>query len=148
MGEAVSSYASAAGTSAGTPAETSGTPGSAEAPTWEGFQAFVTAKNGSGIITGLAQAQGEWSAGVLTLGCHNGTHCNMLSQGDNHARLRRLVLEYFGPEAALEFSFEERGPQRSSTEVDREIQANPAVQRVRETFEVKGPGQVTLRDQR
>ncbi len=148
VGEAVSSYASAAGTSAGTPAETSGTPGSAEAPTWEGFQAFVTAKNGSGIITGLAQAQGEWSAGVLTLGCHNGTHCNMLSQGDNHARLRRLVLEYFGPEAALEFSFEERGPQRSSTEVDREIQANPAVQRVRETFEVKGPGQVTLRDQR
>ncbi|PKN09665.1 MAG: DNA polymerase III, subunit gamma and tau [Deltaproteobacteria bacterium HGW-Deltaproteobacteria-8] len=115
---------------------------------WEGFQAFVAAKNGSGMITGLAQAQGEWAAGVLTLGCHNGTHCNMLSQGDNHVRLQRLVLEYFGPQAGLEFSFEEREPQRSGSEVDREVQANPAVQRVREAFEIKTPGQVTLRERR
>lgn len=123
-------------------------PATSQGRSWEGFQAFVLAKNGSGIITGLAQAQGDWNAGVLTLGCHNGTHCNMLSQGDNHARLQRLVLEYFGPEARLEFSFEEREPQRKESEVDREIQANPAVQRVREAFEVKGPGQVTLRDRR
>jgi hypothetical protein len=114
----------------------------------EGFQDFVAAKNGSGMVTGLAQARAEWRAGVLTLGCHNGTHSEMLSQGDNHARLLRLVLEYFGPEARLEFSFEEREPQRSGSEVDREVQANPAVQRVREAFEVKGPGQVTLRDRR
>ena len=108
----------------------------------------MASKNGSGIITGLAQAQGEWSGGVLTLGCHNGTHSNMLSQGDNHARLQRLVLEYFGSEAGLAFSFEEREPQRSGSEVDREVQANPAVQRVREAFEVKGPGLVTLRERR
>lgn len=115
---------------------------------WEGFQAFVAAKNGSGIITGLGQASGEWSAGVLTLGCHNSTHCDMLATGDNHARLRRLVLEYFGPEAGLAFSFEEREPQRNGSEVDREVQAHPAVVRVREAFEVKGPGQVTLRERR
>ncbi|MBU1041355.1 MAG: DNA polymerase III subunit gamma/tau [Proteobacteria bacterium] len=115
---------------------------------WEGFHDFVASKNGSGIITGLAQAQGDWTDGVLTLGCHNGTHCNMLSQGDNHTRLQRLVLEYFGSEARLEFSFEEREPQRSGSEVDREVQANPAVQRVREAFEVKGPGLVTLRERR
>ena len=130
------------------PAETPGAAASAGAHTWEGFQEFVTAKNGSGVITGLAQAQGDWSAGVLTLGCHNGTHCNMLAQGENNVRLRRLVMEYFGPEAEVSFSFEEREPQRNSTEVDREIQDNPAVQRVRETFEVKGPGQVTMRDRR
>jgi len=115
---------------------------------WEGFQEFVAAKNGSGMVTGLAQAQGEWSAGVLTLGCHNGTHCEMLSQGENHARLQRLVLEYFGPEAGLAFSFEEREPRRSESEVDREVQAHPVVQRVREAFEVKGPAQVTLREPR
>jgi len=123
-------------------------PASAGPISWEGFQAFVAAKNGSGIITGLAQAQGEWAAGVLTLGCHNGTHCNMLSQGDNHVRLQRLVLEYFGPQAGLEFSFEEREPQRSGSEVDREVQAHPAVQRVREAFEIQTPGQVTLRERR
>jgi DNA polymerase III subunit gamma/tau len=123
-------------------------PASAGPLSWEGFQAFVAAKNGSGMITGLAQAQGEWNAGVLTLGCHNGTHCDMLSQGDNHARLLRLVLEYFGPEAALEFSFEEREPQRSGSEVDREMQAHPAVARVREAFEIKAPAQVTLRERR
>jgi DNA polymerase-3 subunit gamma/tau len=117
-------------------------------PSWEGFQAFVAAKNGSGIITGLAQVRGEWSAGVLTLGCLSGTHCEMLSQGENHARLKRLVLEYFGLEAGLEFSFEEREPQRSGSEVDREVQAHPAVVRVREAFEVTGPGQVTLRERR
>lgn len=115
---------------------------------WEGFQEFVAAKNGSGIVTGLAQAQGQWSGGVLTLGCHNGTHSEMLSQGENHTRLQRLVLEYFGPEAGLAFSFEEREPLRSGSEVDREVQANPAVQRVREAFEVKGPGLVTLRERR
>lgn len=115
---------------------------------WEGFQAFVAAKNGSGIITGLAQAQGDWSAGVLTLGCHNGTHSAMLSQGDNHARLRRFVLEYFGPEAGLSFSFEEREPQRNGSEVDREVQAHPAVQRVREAFEVTAHALVTLRERR
>ncbi|MHC1701208.1 MAG: DNA polymerase III subunit gamma/tau [Humidesulfovibrio sp.] len=115
---------------------------------WEGFQEFVAAKNGSGMVTGLAQAQGEWSAGVLTLGCHNGTHCGMLSQGENHARLQRLVLEYFGPGAGLAFSFEEREPRRNESEVDREVQAHPVVQRVREAFEVKGPAQVTLREPR
>jgi hypothetical protein len=72
----------------------------------------------------------------------------MLSQGENHARLKRLVLEYFGLEAGLEFSFEEREPQRSGSEVDREVQAHPAVVRVREAFEVTGPGQVTLRERR
>jgi DNA polymerase-3 subunit gamma/tau len=129
--------------------EPTATPAASAGPrSWEGFQEFVAAKNGSGIITGLAQAQGEWSGGVLTLGCHNGTHCEMLSQGENHARLQRLVLEYFGSEAGLSFSFEEREPQRSGSEVDREVQANPAVQRVREAFEVKGPGLVTLRERR
>jgi DNA polymerase III subunit gamma/tau len=132
---------------AASPAETAA-PAGAGPPSWEGFQSFVAAKNGSGMITGLAQARGEWSAGVLTLNCHNGTHSEMLSQGDNHARLMRLVLEYFGPRAGLTFSFEEREPQRNSSEVDREVQANPTVQRVREAFEVKGPAQVTMRERR
>jgi len=117
----------------------------AESLSWEGFQAFVASKNGSGIVTGLAQAQGDWNGSVLTLACHNGTHCEMLSQGDNHARLQRHIFEYFGPQATLEFSFEEREPQRSSSEIDREIQSHPAVARVREAFEVKGPGLVTMR---
>ncbi|MBU1230215.1 MAG: DNA polymerase III subunit gamma/tau [Proteobacteria bacterium] len=115
---------------------------------WEGFQAFVLGKNGSGVITGLNQSRGEWNGAVLTLGCHNETHCRQLEQGDNRVRLQRLVLEYFGPEAELEFHFEEREPARSGTEVDREMQAHPAVLRVREAFEAKAPAQVYLRERR
>ncbi len=115
---------------------------------WEGFQAFVVAKNGNGIVTGLTQSRGEWNGTVLTLNCHNETHCRQLEQGDNRVRLQRLVLEYFGPEAGLAFSFEEREPVRNESEVDRELQAHPVVQRVREAFEVKTPAQVYLRERR
>lgn len=152
-GQAVESLAEPA-TSPASPVETA--PGASPAEpaaggaqlSWEGFQAFVLGKNGSGVITGLNQSRGEWNGAVLTLGCHNETHCRQLEQGDNRVRLQRLVLEYFGPEAELEFHFEEREPARSGTEVDREMQAHPAVLRVREAFEAKAPAQVYLRERR
>jgi len=110
--------------------------------------AFVAAKNGSGAVTGLTQAKGVFRAGVLTLNCHNGTHCNMLEQGDNHTRLTRLVAEYFGSGASVELTFLEREPLKTQGAVQQELQAHPVVARVREAFEVNEPPIVYLRERR
>ncbi len=133
---------------AGAPAASVGPVAGADAEThsWEGFLAFVTSKNGSGMVTGLSQARGEWGGALLTLTCHNGTHCDLLGQGENRARLQRLVAEYFGPGAGFELTFEEREPVRSVSEVGRELQTHPTVLRVREAFEVTNPAQVSLRE--
>lgn len=121
------------------------TPGPATADgarTWEGFLEFVAGKNGNGFVTGLAQARGAFSSGVLTLTCHNETHCGMMQNGDNNARLLRLVAEYFGPGASVALQCVEREPLKSDGLIQREMQAHPLVQRVRETFECRDPALV------
>lgn len=109
---------------------------------WEGFLDFVAGKNGNGFVTGLAQARGAFAEGVLTLACHNETHCGMMRSGDNYARLLRLVAEYFGPEASVVLHSVEREPAKSEGLIQREMQEHPLVQRVRETFECRDPALV------
>ncbi len=127
------------------PAQGRGAPGAmgGSGPrSWEGFLEFVAGKNGNGFVTGLAQARGEFSAGVLTLTCHNETHCGMMQSGENNARLVRLVAEYFGPEASVALRSIEREPTKSDGLIQREMQEHPLVQRVRETFECRDPALV------
>lgn len=109
---------------------------------WEGFKEYVAGKNGNGFVTGLAQARGEFRDGVLTLTCHNGTHCSMMDKGDNYLRLLRLASEYFGDGVSLAFICLDREPVKSDGLVSREMQDHPVVQRVRETFECRDPALV------
>jgi DNA polymerase-3 subunit gamma/tau len=114
--------------------------------TWEGFLAFVASRNGSGMVTGLSQARGEICGAELVLNCHNQTHSGMLENGDNNARLRRLVSEYFGPDMTVACTCEERAPQKPEGLIQREMQEHPAVVRVREAFECRDPALVYPRN--
>lgn len=113
--------------------------------TWEGFVEFVTAQNGNGFVTGLSQAKGELCDAELVLTCFNETHIGMMEQGDNNARLRRLVAEYFGPDVTLAFVCPEHAPLKAEGAIQREMQEHPLVQRVRETFECRDPALVVPR---
>jgi len=110
--------------------------------TYEGFLAFVAAKNGSGVVTGLTQARGELCGAELVLTCHNPTHCRMLEEGDGNARLRRLVAEYFGPDMEIAVTCADAEPVKTEGAISREMQGHPLVQRVRETFECRDPALV------
>jgi len=109
---------------------------------WEGFTEFVAGKNGNGFVTGLAQARGQFFEGVLTLTCHNETHCGMMDKGDNYLRLLRLATEYYGEGVSLAFTCMDREPVKSEGLISREMQEHPVVQRVRETFECRDPALV------
>ena len=109
---------------------------------WEGFTEFVAGKNGNGFVTGLAQARGQYFEGVLTLTCHNETHCGMMDKGDNYLRLLRLATEYYGEGVSLAFTCVDREPVKSEGLISREMQEHPVVQRVRETFECRDPALV------
>lgn len=109
---------------------------------WEGFTEFVAGKNGNGFVTGLAQARGQFFEGVLTLTCHNETHCGMMDKGDNYLRLLRLATEYYGEGVSLAFTCVDREPVKSEGLISREMQEHPVVQRVRETFECRDPALV------
>ena len=106
---------------------------------WPGFMEFVASKNGSGVVTGLSQARGEVCGDELVLICHNGTHLGMLENGEGATRLRRLVAEYFGPDMGISFTCGDTPAPKTQGELDREIQAHPAVKNVCQAFEVKAP---------
>lgn len=131
-----------------TPAPELGEPNSppAAAPggprTWEGFLQFLAARNGSGVVTGLSQARGELCGAELVLTCHNETHSRMLEAGEDSAKLRRLVADYFGPDMSLSFTCADREPVKTDGLIQREMQEHPVVQRVRETFECRDPALV------
>jgi DNA polymerase-3 subunit gamma/tau len=110
--------------------------------TWDGFKEFVAGKNGNGFVTGLAQSRGEFRDGMLTLTCHNETHCGMMDKGDNYLRLLRLASEYFGDGTELSFICLDREPVKSDGLISREMQEHPVVRRVRETFECRDPALV------
>lgn len=102
----------------------------------------MAGKNGNGFVTGLAQARGQYFEGVLTLTCHNETHCGMMDKGDNYLRLLRLATEYYGEGVSLAFTCVDREPVKSEGLISREMQEHPVVQRVRETFECRDPALV------
>jgi len=112
------------------------------ARTWEGFLEFVASKNGNGFVTGLGQARGELCGAELVITCFNATHSGMLENGDNNARLRRLVAEYFGPDVTIAMTCEDSAPVKTDGLIQREMQEHPLVQRVRETFECRDPALV------
>lgn len=114
--------------------------------TWEGFLAYVASRNGSGMVTGLSQAKGEVRGTELVLSCHNETHSGMLESGDNNARLRRMVSEYFGPDMNVVCTCAFREPVKSDGLIQREMQDHPAVMRVREAFECRDPALVYPRN--
>lgn len=125
------------------PSSASGAAASPGGPrSWEGFTEFVAGKNGNGFVTGLAQARGQFFEGVLTLTCHNETHCGMMDKGDNYLRLLRLATEYYGEGVSLAFTCVDREPVKSEGLISREMQEHPVVQRVRETFECRDPALV------
>lgn len=102
----------------------------------------MASKNGNGMVTGLSQAKGELCGTELILTCHNETHSGMMEHGDNNVRLRRLMAEYFGQDVTVSFSCLDREPVKTDGLIQREMQENPIVQRVRETFECREPAQV------
>jgi DNA polymerase-3 subunit gamma/tau len=110
--------------------------------TWESFLDFVAGKNGNGFVTGLTQAKGELCGAELVITCFNETHSGMLENGDNNARLRRLVADYFGPDVTIAYACVDREPVKSDGLIQREMQEHPLVQRVRETFECRDPALV------
>jgi DNA polymerase-3 subunit gamma/tau len=152
--EAAAGYEAAASVSAvggGVPGSASGAAApSSAAPaiavggprTWEGFLDFVAGKNGNGFVTGLTQAKGELCGAELVITCFNETHSGMLENGDNNARLRRLVADYFGPDVTIAYACVDREPVKSDGLIQREMQEHPLVQRVRETFECRDPALV------
>ncbi len=103
---------------------------------------FIASKNGNGAVTGLTQARGELCGTELILTCHNETHSGMMEHGDNNARLKRLMAEYFGPDVTVSFSCLDREPVKPDGLIQREMQEHPVVQRVRETFECRDPALV------
>jgi len=109
---------------------------------WEGFLEFVASKNGNGFVTGLSQAKGELCGAELVITCHNQTHSGMLENGDNNARLRRLVADYFGPDVTMAFACVDHAPVKTDGLIQREMQEHPLVQRVREAFECRDPALV------
>lgn len=131
------------------PATTPATATSLSAPSgarsWEGFQQFVASKNGAGSVTGLMQAKGELCGAELVLGCLNPTHQRMLEEGEDSAKLRRLVAEYFGPDVTLGFACQDSEPVKTDGAISREMQDHPAVQRVRSVFECRDPALVSPR---
>ena len=115
--------------------------------TWEGFLAFAAEKSGSGTVTGLTRAQGELCGAELVIQCFNETHSSMMSRGDTYLCLKRLVQEYFGPDVTVSFTCQDREPVKTHTQLERESQTNPVVQRICQTFEVKEPVTVHPRGQ-
>ncbi len=106
---------------------------------WEGFLEYVASRNGSGHVTGLSRAHGEMCGKELVIQCFNETHSNMLGKGDSLVRLMRHVSDYYGPEVTLTFTCEDREPVKTQTQLERESQDHPVVQRICEAFEVKSP---------
>jgi len=115
--------------------------------TWEGFLDFVATRNGNGMVTGLTRAQGELCGSELVIQCINETHSGMMNYGDSYVRLTRHVSDYFGPDVTVAFTCQEREPVKTVTQLEREVQEHPAVQRVCQAFDVKAPPLVHPRGQ-
>lgn len=129
------------------PAAPGGAASSAGPRTWEGFLDFVAASSGNGMVTGLTRAQGELCGSELVIQCINETHSGMMSYGDSYVRLTRHVSDYFGPDVTVAFTCQEREPVKTVTQLEREVQEHPAVQRVCQAFDVKAPPLVHPRGQ-
>lgn len=121
------------------PAAPAAAPAFKGSQSWEGFLEYVASRNGSGHVTGLSRAHGEMCGKELVIQCFNETHSNMLGKGDSLVRLMRHVADYYGPEVTLTFTCEDREPVKTQTQLERESQEHPVVQRICEAFEVKSP---------
>ncbi|MEF2146022.1 MAG: DNA polymerase III subunit gamma/tau [Desulfovibrionaceae bacterium] len=106
------------------------------------FKEFISTRNGqSGFsVTNLRGVHGEFAAGRLVLTCPNSFVDQRLRQGPSGSAFLKLLREFFGPEAALSVKVEDGLAAMTEQQRRKEVEGNPAVQRVMSTF------QATIKD--